>query len=100
METEPLSLYWRDNMIGLIHGVSWSDFPWKCGRFEPTETDCEVRLLLQWFHNENKSEDPDLTQAPFPEHFLDNWYTTTPDGTKTEVMPPVPNFDDHTIEWR
>ena len=100
MESEALRLYWRETLIGFVYDAAWSDFPWVCGRFEPTDTECEVRALLQWFHDENKTEDPDLTKAPFPDEYIDSWYLEKPDGTRQEVMPPIPDFDDMTIEFR
>ena len=100
MEVQPLQLYWRETLIGYIYEAGWLDFPWVNGRFVPTENESEVRAMLQWFHEENKKDDPDLTLAPFPDHFIDNWTIVKPDGTRTEIMPPVPNFDEETIEWR
>jgi hypothetical protein len=100
MNTDPIRLYWRDISIGYIYDAGWTDFPWAGGRFVPTETDCEVRELLQWFHEENKKDDPDLTLAPYPERLFSDWFIVKPDGAKIEIMPPIPDFDNMTIEWR
>ena len=99
---EPMSakLSWRDILIGSVHHRAAHDMPWWFGVFEPTDTDCEVRALLQWFHGENKTDYPDLTLAPFGEHCLENWILKHSDGTRPDISPPSPDFDDMTIEWR
>ncbi|QDV42158.1 hypothetical protein Enr13x_20010 [Stieleria neptunia] len=100
MQSEPLKIYWRDALIGFVFTPEAHDIPWWYGVFEPTETECEVRDLLRWFHEENKNDDPDLTLAPFPEHYFEDWTLERSDGSRTDICPPIPDFDEMTIEWR
>jgi hypothetical protein len=101
MDINPtLQLFWKDVLIGNISEPEWLDFPWAIGRFIPEQVDSEVHALLQWFHQENKKDDPDLLCAPFPDHFLENWTIVKSDGTRNEIGPPIPDFDDMTIQWR
>ena len=93
-------LLWRDHLIATVSEVRWSDFPWVGGKFIAVKMDAQIRELLEWIDRESKTDDGIVDDPPFPEELLTEWFIEKPDGSKTEIMIPVLDFSDGTIEWR
>lgn len=93
-------LLWRDQLIATITGVGWSDFPWACGKLVVVDMAPELRELLEWIGRESRTEDGITEDPPFEDELLEEWFIEKPDGTRTEIMIPVLDFADGSIEWR
>ncbi len=100
MNDAPHRLLWRDQLIATVTDVGWSDFPWVSGKFIAAEMEPRIREVLEWINRESKTEDGITDDPPFAEELLDDWFIETPDGTTMEIMIPVLDFSDGTIEWR
>ena len=92
-------LLWRDQLIAIVVEVR-SDFPWMCGKFVPASMDPTIRVLLEWIEHRSKTDDDLSKDPPFPAKLLEDWYIQKPDGTKIEIMIPIVDFAEGTIEWR
>lgn len=100
METSLYRLLWRNQLIATLNEVHPFDFPWVCARFVAEEMDPQIYQFLQWIDRESKTEDGIINDPPFPNELLDDWYIEKPDGSKSEIMFPVFDFSDGTVEWR
>lgn len=92
-------LYWKDQLVGVVTGVGWTNFPWAGGRITIGKLSGEVRAALEYVDRESKSDDG-LQDWPFPEELMDHWRVVKPSGEAVEVSLPVVDFADGFVEWR
>jgi hypothetical protein len=92
-------LYWRDQLVGVVTDVGWTDFPEVGGTFTVGQLSDEVRAVLEYIDRESKMDDG-VQDWPFPDELADHWRVVKPDGTEVEIMPPVVDFADAYVYWR
>lgn len=93
-------ILWRDQFVATVTDVGWLDFPWAWGKFRVAEMTPQMRGLLEWIDRESKTEDGIITDAPYPEELQLDWFLESPDGTRNEIMIPIFDFADGSVEWR
>jgi hypothetical protein len=99
MDDDRHQLYWRDQLVGVVTGVGWTDFPWAGGKFALGELSGEIRTVLEYIDRESKT-DEGVHDWPFPDEFAEHWRIVTPNGTEVEIMPPVIDFAVGHVTWR
>ena len=92
-------LYWRDQLVGVVTDVGWTDFPWAGGKIMVGELSGEVRAVLEYIGRESKTADG-LQDWPFADEMAEHWRIVQPDGKEVEIMPPVVDFADGFVTWR
>ncbi|MEM7345020.1 MAG: hypothetical protein AAF485_12320 [Chloroflexota bacterium] len=100
MDKDHYRLYWKDQLIGVITNVGWSDFPWVGGDFTPAPMDSKLRKYLELLHNEALDDDEEPDELLFQEAFSTGWSIERPDGSKTKIFAPMVDFAEGWIEWR
>jgi hypothetical protein len=50
-------LYWRDQLVGVVTDVGWTDFSWVGGKIAVGELSDEVRAVLEDIDRESKTLD-------------------------------------------
>ena len=99
MATREHKLYWQSQLIGVIAGVTTTDYPWVRGRFEPRQVSEELREVLGWFAAQAEADD--LQDPPFDPRLLEGWFIDNVEGERHELLvPPLIDFDQGVAEWR
>ncbi len=99
MTVSRLELYWKKQLVGVITGASWSDFPWISGKFEPRRLGKRLRALLEWFAEQAEADE--LEEPPFEPELLENWSIVKPDRSRVDLLcPPIIDFAAGVAEWR
>ena len=98
MAQEPINLFWKDQLIGHITDVGWSDFPWASGKISIISMPPDLREAMEWLHKESISEDG-VMDWPFSEDFVWGWRLEKPDGTSQEILQPIIDFGSGDVEW-
>jgi hypothetical protein len=99
MAVSPLKLYWKKQLVGVISGATWSDFPWIVGRFETRRVSKRLRAVLEWFAAQAEADE--LQEPPFDSDCVENWAIVKPDRSRVELLlPPIIDFDKGLAEWR
>jgi hypothetical protein len=92
-------LFWREELVGIVTDVGWTDFPWAGGKITIGELSDEVRKVLEYIDCECKTEGG-LQDWPFPEEYEENWRIIKPDGTEEEISFPIVDFALSFVTWR
>lgn len=99
MDEEKHLLYWRDQLVGIVTDVGWTDFPWAGGKVAIATLSDEVCAVLEYIDFESKTDDG-VNDWPFPDELAEHWKIVKPDGTEVEIMPPVVDFAEGFVTWR
>lgn len=99
MAGQPYTLYWKDQLVGTITDVRWTDFPWASGRFTMGSPSKKVRAVLEYVAARVATDDG-LCDWPFSDALFDLWRIVQPNGTSVEISPPIIDFANGSIEWR
>jgi hypothetical protein len=99
MDGDRHNLYWKDQLIGTVTDVGWTDFPWAGGKIILADLSNEVREVLEYVDAESRSDDG-LQDWPFDDEMAEHWRIVKPSGEEVEIMPPVVDFVDEFVTWR
>lgn len=95
----PHELYWKEQLVGIITEVSFSDFPWLSGRFEPRSMSKPLQEVLDWCAAQAEADE--LQDPPFESDLMEAWVIVKPDGSRHElILPPLIDFTEGLAEWR
>jgi hypothetical protein len=75
------------------------DWPWMCGRLEPSDWPPELRESVEALAKAVESDD-DLPDPPYQSGHYDGWSVVDPAGVATEIGVPKVDFATGDIEWR
>lgn len=99
MDTGPLKLFWKTKMVGVVTDATFSDFPWKAGRFEARKMSERLREVLDWFAAQAVADE--LLDPPFAVDLLEEWVIVDANGVRHELfLPPLIDFAKGIVEWR
>ena len=79
MNTGLHQLFWKDQLVGTITDVGWTDFPWAGGKFTLGQPSKELRDVLEYISKESAT-DEGLHDWPFPDEMGEHWRVVKPDG--------------------
>jgi hypothetical protein len=92
-------LYCRNQLVGVVINIGWTDFPEVGGKIAVSQLSNEVRTALEYIDQESKTEEG-VHNWPFPDGLAEHWRIVKPDGTEVEIMAPVVDFADGFVTWR